>query len=73
LAEVATQIIRDFEATVHEAGSNQFKATISAGAAALELDMGLKTWMNNAQIALKSAKSNGKNRVMKAKTRPARI
>lgn len=73
LAEVATQIIRDFESTVHESNGNQFKATISAGAAALELDMSLKTWMNNAQIALKSAKSNGKNRVMKAKTRPARI
>jgi diguanylate cyclase (GGDEF)-like protein len=72
LAEVATQIIRDFEATVHDVNGSQFKATISAGAAALELDMNLKTWMNNAQIALKSAKSNGKNRVMKAKTRSAR-
>jgi diguanylate cyclase (GGDEF)-like protein len=72
LAEVATQIIRDFESTVHDVNGNQFKATISAGAAALELDMNLKTWMNNAQIALKSAKSNGKNRVMKAKTRSAR-
>jgi diguanylate cyclase (GGDEF)-like protein len=72
LAEVATQIIRDFESTVHEVNGNQFKATISAGAAALETDMSLKSWMNNAQIALKSAKSNGKNRVMKAKTRSTR-
>lgn len=72
LAEVATQIIRDFESTVHEVNGNEFKATISAGAAALELDMSLKTWMNNAQIALKSAKSNGKNRVMKAKARTPR-
>ena len=72
LAEVATQIIRDFESTVHDVNGNQFKATISAGAAALETDMSLKSWMNNAQIALKSAKSNGKNRVMKAKTRSTR-
>lgn len=72
LAEVATQIIREFEATSHECNGQKFTATISAGAAALDLDMSLKTWMSNAQIALKSAKSNGKNRVMKAKSRSTR-
>lgn len=73
LAEVATQIIREFEATKFSANGQNFNCTISAGAAALEVDMTLKTWMNNAQIALKSAKSNGKNRVMKAKARSGRF
>lgn len=72
LAEVATQIIREFESHTHEHNGQQFTATISAGAAALDHDMNLKTWMNNAQIALKSAKSSGKNRVMKAKARAQR-
>ncbi len=72
LAEVATQIIREFEAMSHDANGQKFQATISAGAASLESDMNLKTWMSNAQIALKSAKSNGKNRVMKAKSRSTR-
>jgi GGDEF domain-containing protein len=73
LAEVATQIIREFEALQFEVNGQRFTATISAGAAALEADMSLKTWMNNAGIALKSAKSHGKNRVMKAKARSGRI
>jgi diguanylate cyclase (GGDEF)-like protein len=72
LAEVATQCIRDFEATTHSVGGRTFTATASAGAAALDAEMDLKTWVANARIALKSAKSSGRNRVMKAKARTTR-
>lgn len=72
LAEVATQCIRDFEAVIHTANGNTFNATVSAGASALDADMDLKTWIANARIALKSAKSSGRNRVMKAKARTGR-
>jgi diguanylate cyclase (GGDEF)-like protein len=69
LAEVATQIVQEFEAIVHVANGQQFKATISAGAAALEYDNNVKSWLTNAKLALKSAKSGGRNRVMKAKSK----
>jgi diguanylate cyclase (GGDEF)-like protein len=70
LATIATQLIEEFESLEHTANNGQpFKATISAGAAALEGDMNLKAWLSNAQLALRSAKSGGRNRVMKAKSR----
>src|SRR5262249_28892481 len=72
LDEVATQCIRDFEGMHHESAGRQFSATVSAGAAALDIDMDLKTWLANARLALKSAKSGGRNRVMKAKARSGR-
>lgn len=72
LAEIATQCIRDFEKTNHVSGARTFNATVSAGAAALDLDMDLKTWLANARLALKSAKSSGRNCVMKAKPRNTR-
>lgn len=69
LAEVATQIVQEFEALVHTANGQQFHATISAGAASLDIDNNVKTWLTNAKLALKSAKTGGRNRVMKAKTK----
>jgi diguanylate cyclase (GGDEF)-like protein len=72
LADVATQCIRDFEALTYNANGQVFNATASAGAAALDMDMDLKTWVSNARIALKSAKSSGRNCVMKAKSRTPR-
>ena len=54
---------------MHSAGGRTFTATVSAGAAALEPDMDMKAWLSNAQVALKSAKSQGRNRVLKAKTK----
>ena len=73
LSEIATSIINDFQSITYNHGGKVFNATISAGAAALDLDMDLKTWLANAQIALKSAKANGRNRVMKAKSRTGQI
>ena len=73
LSEIATTVINDFQAINYNAAGKVFNATISAGAAALDLDMDLKTWIANAQIALKSAKANGRNRVMKAKARTGQI
>lgn len=69
LATIATQLIEDFESMEHTVNGQTFKATISAGAAALEPDMNLKSWLANATLALRSAKSGGRNRVMKAKSR----
>jgi diguanylate cyclase (GGDEF)-like protein len=69
LAEVATQIVQEFESQTHTANGQLFKVTISAGAAALDLDNNVKSWLNNAKLALKSAKTGGRNRVMKAKSK----
>ncbi|HEY9790004.1 MAG TPA: diguanylate cyclase [Candidatus Obscuribacterales bacterium] len=69
LAEIATQIVKEFENMAHVTNGQEFRATISAGAASLDLDNNIKAWLNNAKLALKSAKSGGRNRVMKAKAK----
>jgi diguanylate cyclase (GGDEF)-like protein len=72
LAEIATELIRDFEGLAHQSNGQIFKATISAGAAMLDAEMDLKGWLGHARLALKSAKTGGRNRVMKAKPRSRR-
>lgn len=72
LAELATQVVRDFEGTSHSVGGQTLRATISAGASVLEYDMDLKSWFATAEVALKTARQQGGNCVMKAKPRGLR-
>ncbi len=66
LESLIEHVLKDFEAKRHTAEGMPFSATASAGLAALQPGMDLKTWMNAAEKALKVAKEKGKNRVISA-------
>lgn len=66
LESLTEHVLKDFESKRHIAEGMPFSVTASAGIAALQPGIDLKTWMNAADRALKVAKEKGKNRAISA-------
>lgn len=65
---LAQRLLQDFTATAHRApDGTDFHMTFSAGVASLDIKlMDLERWRRTAEQALRAAKNNGRNCVMKA-------
>lgn len=64
LESLVNQELKDFECRRHSANGMPFAVTASAGICTLQQSTDLKTWLADAEKALRVAKEKGKNRVM---------
>ncbi|HEY9787564.1 MAG TPA: response regulator [Candidatus Obscuribacterales bacterium] len=69
VGEIGTQLLHEFESMEHIGGGQPFHVTASAGVAAFADGMDLKALLFEAEMALRAAKEQGRNRLVRAAVR----